>query len=91
MYLCVSVTHRAVEGPESQLRYNLNVCSLEIQDFKQGNDIGYKIKAIINLRSKTRCLQSSIPHTVFDDILRLNYKEIRKCFQRRTLSDPKYG
>ena len=56
MYLCVSVTHRAVEGPESQLRYNLNVCSLEIQDFKQGNDIGYKIKAIINLRSKTRCL-----------------------------------
>lgn len=41
------------EGPESQLRYNLNVYSLEIQDFKQGNDIGYKVKAIINLRSKT--------------------------------------
>lgn len=41
------------EGSESQLRYNLNVYSVEIQDFKQSNDLGYKIKAIINLRSKT--------------------------------------
>lgn len=79
------------EGPESQLRYNLNVYSVEIQDFKQSDDLGYKIKAIINLRSKTWHLYSSIPHTVFDDILCLNHKEIRKCFQRRTLNDPKDG
>lgn len=44
------INYKPGKGPESQLRYNLNAYSLEIQDFKQNVDIGYRIKAIINSR-----------------------------------------
>lgn len=59
--LSMSISYQPGKGPETQLRYNLNVHSLEIQDLKKNVDMEYKIKAIINSRSKTGHSYSRVP------------------------------